>query len=339
MSRARRHFRTWTWARRLTALTFIVLLYLAGKPYFPWFNGSITGTRLLDTIAFTDPLAAIEITLASRKLHGTLLLGAATLAAGALLLGPLFCGWVCPLGFALELNNGVRARLQRWLRRAGRRLPEWRLPRGLRYTALGAAIGASVLTAAPVFQTLSPINALGWLLSHQLLTGLLIVVAILGLVEWLAPRLWCRSLCPAGALYSLLGRWAPLRVRVNLAEAGKIPCRRCTLHCPMGIRVMEDYTLRLRPSVSDPECTRCGACADTCPRDVLWLGFRRLRPPPRPPHACAPEGNGCDAFGHVELPLLQPPALCGAANEPRNPAQESRPWPRSAIHSEIHEQK
>ena len=48
------HFHGWAWARRTTAVLFIVLLWLAGRGWFPWFSGSLTGTRLLDFVVFTD---------------------------------------------------------------------------------------------------------------------------------------------------------------------------------------------------------------------------------------------------------------------------------------------
>ena len=42
----------------------------------------------------------------------------------------------------------------------------------------------------------------------------------------------------------------------------------------MGIRVTEDYVQAQRDSVDHPDCTRCGACVDACPRPLLTLGFR-----------------------------------------------------------------
>ena len=61
------------------------------------------------------------------------------------------------------------------------------------------------------------------------------------------------------------------------ALAGQYPCRMCTVHCPMGIAVMEDYALVGAPVVDHPDCTRCGSCIDACPRGTLRLGFRGRR--------------------------------------------------------------
>ncbi|MAE67846.1 MAG: hypothetical protein CMJ18_26630 [Phycisphaeraceae bacterium] len=53
----------------------------------------------------------------------------------------------------------------------------------------------------------------------------------------------------------------------------------CTLNCPMGIRVMQDYALKGR-AVDHPACTRCGSCVDACPGGVLSLRVRAYRAAP-----------------------------------------------------------
>ena len=272
--------RPWTLARRLTALSLAMLLVLGTQPWFPWFRGTTTGTRLFDIVVLSDPLAALEQTLATRHTHAELLWGAALLTAVAVVLGPVFCGWVCPLGFVLDLNDDLRRRLRGW----GVQLPEWRAPKSARFVALGLAAGLSFTLGWPVFQTVSPINFLAWGALFEPARRLLVVVAAVALVEYFAPRLWCRRLCPLGALYSLLGRFALLRVRLDPRSAVRTPCRQCTTQCPLGIRVVEDYSLRQRVSVDHPDCTRCGNCLEVCPRNVMWLGFR-VRPGPASPAA------------------------------------------------------
>jgi ferredoxin-type protein NapH len=272
----------WAWARRGTAMSFLALLWLSGQSWFPWFRGSTTGTRLLDVVVFNDPLAALELMIATRTIHSSVFTGAALLLVVALALGPVFCGWVCPLGLLLDLHDGLGRRVRRWLGERGNALPSQVLPHGIRYAILGLALGFSALVQIPIFQTVSPINAVGWAVTYQLWTALLLVVLLIAAVEIFAPRIWCRSLCPLGALYSVIGRGAPLRVWIDPSGAGKTPCRKCTISCPMGIAVMEDYTLKQRASIDHAECTRCGNCVDACPRGVLKLAlrFRGARPVP-----------------------------------------------------------
>jgi len=268
MSSRRRIF-SWALARRLTALAFVALLVLGSFTWFPWFKGATPAATWFGVVPLVDPLAALESTLAGRGFQSTVWVGAGLLVVVALLLGPVFCGWICPLGLLLDLNQWVR---RKFLRRAAQ--CDLRVPRALRYGTLGLVVGVAVVGRFPMFQTLSPINIVGWSLIFGAGPALFVVLGI-AVVEWFAPRVWCRSLCPAGALYSSLGRLAPFRVRIHPEESRR-PCFQCSTACPMGIAVVEEYTLRGKLAVDDPECTRCGDCIDVCPTSTLKLGIRRF---------------------------------------------------------------
>lgn len=268
----KRRLDRWTLAHRTTAFGFAALLFLGGREGFAWFRGTTAATTLFDLVPFTDPLAALEITLATRELHGTLLLGIAIPVLFALLFGPVFCSWVCPLGLLFDLNQSVRRRL---VRRKCR--PAFSVTSQARYALLGAFVGFAALGGLPLFQTLSPINLVAWALAFGGGLALLFVLALLAL-EWFSPRLWCRALCPLGAIYSLLGRFAPLRVIVHSEAMTKRRCRQCTLSCPMGIRVMEEQVVPCRAVLDHPDCTRCGACVDACPAGVLGMGWGSAGP-------------------------------------------------------------
>lgn len=270
-----------TLARRLTAGAFLVLLVLAARGWMPILTGSLTATEWLGVLPLLDPLATIESAVAGRVAIPAAIGGAAILLGVALVMGPVFCGWVCPLGLLLDLNASVRRRAERGWRRLRRRsgarsrgFPAWRLPGWIRPLALGLSVGLSFALALPVFQLVSPINLLTWgVVLGVGGTVTLIALGALLAAEWVAPRVWCRSLCPLGGLYTLVGARALLRIRIDPEEAGR-PCRLCSRDCPMGIEVMEEHVLAGRSAVDDPDCTRCGTCVDGCPRGVLALSFR-----------------------------------------------------------------
>ena len=297
MSRRRRPVWKWAWLRRLTAFAFLTLLILGCFDWFPWFGGSTTSTLTLDVVPLIDPLAAIEAMLASRRFVTYAAIGAALLIGFAVLMGPVFCGWVCPLGLLLDLNQALRRRVRRML---GWRKPEEhrsRIPASIKYAVLGSVLTFTLIVGIPTFQILSPINITSWTAleitqafrrgevqlgnvatwaaAFTLGPATLLILAIV-VIEWISPRLWCRALCPLGAAYTIFGRRAWLRVRVNPNEAARMACRQCNVHCPMGIDVM-DFSMAKRSAVDHPDCTRCGACVDACPRGVLKLGFRNIR--------------------------------------------------------------
>jgi polyferredoxin len=97
-------------------------------------------------------------------------------------------------------------------------------------------------------------------LSGQAL-GVLLVLAGLSL---LVRNVWCRYLCPYGALLGLLSLASPLRV--TRAKATCIDCERCTRACPSGIQVHR------AGRVASDECTACYRCVSACPvKDTLEM--------------------------------------------------------------------
>ena len=267
----------WTLAHRATAIFFLALLFLGRFDGFSVFKGTTASTRALNLIAFVDPLAALEATLASRQFTTTLLIATGILVALYAFVGRAFCGWVCPLGLLLELNDELRTRVNRFLRRRKKSLLDVRPSRNTKYAILGIFLILSFLVQLPIFSTLSPINALARSFVFAPEAGLILVGVIVA-SEYFSRRLWCVALCPLGALYSLIGRFAPLRIQIDQEKerAGKM-CGLCAYHCPMQIPVLEDHIKKGKNAIDDADCTRCGSCMDGCPRDSLRLGvkFRR----------------------------------------------------------------
>ena len=69
-----------------------------------------------------------------------------------------------------------------------------------------------------------------------------------------APRFWCRSFCPGGALYTLLGKFRIIHIKRD--EKACTLCTDCNVICPMALKPMTDKT--------GLECDSCGLCIDVC---------------------------------------------------------------------------
>ena len=238
-----------------------------------------------------DPLLGLSAILAGRTWVDRALWGVVLLAATALA-GRFFCSYVCPLGAILDFLDPVL------FRRAKRRtLESDRALRNLKYVVLIVFIAAALVGSSLVY-LLDPISlltrtytfalfppfvglvnllldvvrpvaeAMRWMdiatlsyaqpVFYMSLITILIFAAIVALGR-LAPRFWCRYLCPLGALLSLvspLGRW-------RRTVGPECPaCGVCQDACPMGAAMDEGGT-------RTAECIQCRTCVAACPQDVI----------------------------------------------------------------------
>jgi polyferredoxin len=90
-----------------------------------------------------------------------------------------------------------------------------------------------------------------------------IFAVILGL-NVLAPRFWCRYLCPLGALLGLVG-WKQAAARVDVDGDKCVKCRRCTVSC------QGDATPFPTGEWASRECLVCYNCRSVCPVDAVEI--------------------------------------------------------------------
>lgn len=171
-----------------------------------------------------------------------------------------FCGWVCPVGTVWEgaaavgrkLLGGRNIRLPKWLDVAGRTL---RYALGLAFFAF---VGLVSVSEAVGFRELPYM----WIADIKIIEGFgqpvfLIVIVLAFVVSMLLGPVWCRYICPLGALYSLVGMASPCTVTRDAGTC--IDCSRCNRSCHALVDVQHSKTVRA------PECDGCMDCVKACP--------------------------------------------------------------------------
>ena len=223
-------------------------------------------------LTITDPLAGLGHLVATRSIYIPLIFGMLVPLFAAMTLGRAYCGWICPMNTLLEFTDKLRNRLRR-----GESLPTKDLHSGRlnKYFLLTALFIAAAISGVSVFPYLMPQLHLGKEVFQvvyfgSISWGIFFICGIILFEILFTRRGWCRYLCPAGALLSLLAVPRLLRVEKTARDCTQ-GCRSCVDACPLGL---EPHT-----GASMMECSQCGLCLPRCEEGLLgfrWRGNMRL---------------------------------------------------------------
>lgn len=245
-----------------------------------------------DSIALLCPLGALEVSIAERTIIPLGLVGLVFSVVAVVLLGRVFCSWLCPIPFFRRLLGGKKAAEKdcsdakhECSSCKGCSATQEQLRRKLktskfdgRYAVLAAALISTAIFGFPVFCLVCPVGLsfatfIGlWHLVQYNETSLMLVIFPLILVfEIFVLRKWCHRFCPLGAVLSLIARGNRTFVpEINpqrcLRSTKGTECHACSNACPEGI-VLYDPEI----SVSRLECTKCKECIAACPVQALSL--------------------------------------------------------------------
>jgi Flp pilus assembly protein TadD/polyferredoxin len=101
----------------------------------------------------------------------------------------------------------------------------------------------------------------------------LLTFAVCGfaIVYVLGTRSFCQYACPYGAIFGIMDRVAPGRIKVDPAKCTS--CGVCTGVCDSHVRVHEE--IARHGSVVDPSCLKDLDCVTACPEQALSYGWTR----------------------------------------------------------------
>jgi len=217
-------------------------------------SGNLFGLKL------SDPLALLGQFAASLHVHWPFVLTALIPIMATVLLGRIFCGWICPASFIYELNETLSA----WLRKSGIPLGERHFDRRFKYLVLAIGFVLSAATGSVLYAAIYPPALVGRELYYGIAqsgfgAGAVFFLTTLLFDLLVARRGFCRYVCPGGALYSLLGRFRVIRIQRDVSACND--CQKCDVVCEFGLAPMTDGF--------GQECNNCTACIAVCPVDAL----------------------------------------------------------------------
>ncbi|MCL2407405.1 MAG: 4Fe-4S binding protein [Defluviitaleaceae bacterium] len=198
------------------------------------------------------------------------------LVAVSAMFGRFICGYVCPMGFLQDILHKtplpklrVRLKYLSYLRYVILALFVVILPiavsdyfsqNGETWFCAYICPSGTIFGAVPLLA--HPSNApLRDMLGGVFIQKAVIAIAIV-LTSMFIYRIFCRLLCPLGAIYSIFNKIS--FIRINFAESRCTSCRKCDKACHVNLSPITDTTSH--------DCMRCGSCVRSCPTDALKYG-------------------------------------------------------------------
>ena len=189
--------------------------------------------------------------------------------------GKFICGYVCPMGLVQDLLYKTRTRkfilrfkFLRYIKYAVLTVFVIILPFAVRHElslqgrpwfCAYVCPSGTIFAAIPLVATNEFLrNFLGWQFVLKISIALIIIVASVFVL-----RVFCRILCPLGAIYGLFNRVSVFGMKTDKTKC--ISCKQCKSACHIALDPIEQP--------NSPECFRCGNCMKVCNTKALNFGL------------------------------------------------------------------
>jgi len=218
----------------------------------------------------------------------------------ALLFGRIYCSVICPAGVLQDIINRIFC-IGKKKKKGSRRFKYHKPQNILRYGLMGISFILLLFGITELILLLDPYSNFGRIAANifrpvvvwgnNIIADLLakadnytlfhvslstvstagLVAGIIALVIFIVMvifrgRLFCNTLCPVGALLSLVSRYSLFRISIN--QKSCISCGICEKTCKAEAINVKDF------SVDTSRCVDCFNCVSSCSKDSISYSFK-----------------------------------------------------------------
>ncbi len=255
------------WTRRVVQVLSLIALNSSWGPQIKWFCNPVLNCHSCVLAWFACPVG-VFIQYSGWHLIPFFAIG--TVLLMGLLFGRLFCGWVCPFGFLMDLLFKIPTKKCV--------LPKW--TSYIKYVVLLFAVILFPFFLGPntsaSFCRWCPASALQVTLPRQFLShwadltpeaisklSVLVFILFIGIF---CSRFFCKVLCPIAAILAPLNYISFWFVKRPPIEC--IKCGRCDIYCVSQIHPSDRIKAGGFANRSG-DCIGCNRCAQQCPLNIL----------------------------------------------------------------------
>jgi polyferredoxin len=174
------------------------------------------------------------------------------------LVGPVFCGWVCPFGSFQELIGKIGKKI--FKKKFNKFIPYSidKYLRFLRYIMLAWVLYATAISGKIMFDTIDPYYALFHFWSGEVAMSGFIVLGITIILTLFVARPFCKYACPFGATLGIFNLFRFFSIKRNIKTC--IDCKACDRECQMNIQVSQNKKIWNHQCITCMKCTSEAYC-------------------------------------------------------------------------------
>lgn len=186
----------------------------------------------------------------------------------ALLVGPVFCGWICPFGTFQELISKIGKKI--FKKKFNFFIPYKvdKYLRFFRYIVLAWVIYMTAITGKIIFDRVDPYFALFQFWTGEAAVSAFIILGASAILSLFIERPFCKYACPYGAALGIFNLFRIFSITRNKVTC--IDCKACDRNCPMNIPVSTSKR------IWNHQCIVCMKCTseESCPvNNTVNLSF------------------------------------------------------------------